>query len=1176
MANYMNDAANGVNSERNDNAQQRQMFDNDVSSNKRFKSLLGAYSDYEKMRLEIAKKSGLAKLQQDLEFAKRSGQATKKIEDEIALVEQQIHRQSMDATLAYRTNQYKRATVLHKAELKKQQANEIAEDRKTKEAIYHKKWAEADTATRISLTKKHKKEVLASVKAESEAREQAIKLEKSEQGKKFKELGQSVKDFAKQPSFEGAVQVAHSIAGINEGTFQQLINEQKKVVQAQKEAAEAAEANVNALLEAGFAEDSEEVAAAKAEAEAAKKQLRAEETKARYIENFAQTRDKLFDEVEGMLTTYKGHIDARLQGSDTNYKEVMGVISGNLSLSPFVKSQKVIENMKELVDKGVAYNVEQRAFLQTVSDKIANTFDAFDANLLRLIRLQQADTTAARLGMEASLTKFFNGMFQDSSYLNDMYDQVSSAIIDANATMTRDMSAQFEYIVQKWLGSLSSVGMSSETINQIATGINYLATGDVTSLASNSQLQTLIAMSASQAGLSYSDMLIKGLDAETTNRLLEGMMSYLKDIAENSDNQVVRAAYGDVFNLSMSDMKAISNLSAGDISNISSQSLSYGAMESELNSQFVKLLSRTSLTEMVDNLYNNVIFGVAEDLMNNPVTYGMYKMLGFMEDNNIDMNIPFINAAGFGLDLNTSVQDLMNLGLQLSSAVSLVGNMFAGLGSLGGTNLDAWGGTEYTKRGSSNAFALGASQGDTTQATYITTSNSSDMESSTLNAATDDAEETKKITNKNSDPGKTIDDVYKVTVEGSEGSGVQRVKEEHLFKVFQNTGSNFLHTRDSRMTFKEVSLLTHDTNLRTVFGASSLVRDNAWLNVYDNHLSDFIVGKSSSSLSVTDLAIDKYKSTVEGTLSVYDSAVYGVLSNLSFDSGGLDVSVSNMAKDPATAEQIATAISGKNLSVQNVSSDKLTTTDSNLKTVFGTASVVKDGKWLNVYDNRLDAFVSGSGKSKLAVVDSAIDSYGTASGKSKLAVYDATVKGVLDKFKFNKDDLKTTVTNMVSAPPTADAIANAISGKTLSAKVTNMAKDPPTASAIASAVATQSLKVKSSNSTGVLVDINTASRNAMKGSNVVEVSKMPTTATTVKFNYNDLAKAIVKAMGANSSDSRAAVKTIGDLYALFLGQDDHAQAHVRVQNEDGLRLQVDTEADGSNYVTNLNDRTLVW
>ena len=48
-----------------------------------------------------------------------------------------------------------------------------------------------------------------------------------------------------------------------------------------------------------------------------------------------------------------------------------------------------------MVGKGIAFNVEQRAFLDTISEKIATTFEATDASLLKLVRIQQADSFPA-------------------------------------------------------------------------------------------------------------------------------------------------------------------------------------------------------------------------------------------------------------------------------------------------------------------------------------------------------------------------------------------------------------------------------------------------------------------------------------------------------------------------------------------------------------------------------------------------------------------------------------------------------------------------------------------------------------------------------------------------------------------------------------------------------------
>lgn len=102
-----------------------------------------------------------------------------------------------------------------------------------------------------------------------------------------------------------------------------------------------------------------------------------------------------------------------------------------------------------MVSSGISYNVEQRAFLATISDKIANTFNATDGTLLRLVRLQQQDSTAARLGMESAMTTFLNNMYETTEYMGSIADGIRSQIEEATALMSADESIGFEYQVQK-------------------------------------------------------------------------------------------------------------------------------------------------------------------------------------------------------------------------------------------------------------------------------------------------------------------------------------------------------------------------------------------------------------------------------------------------------------------------------------------------------------------------------------------------------------------------------------------------------------------------------------------------------------------------------------------------------------------------------------------------------
>lgn len=585
---------------------------------------------------------------------------------------------------------------------------------------------------------------------------------------------------------------------------------------------------------------------------------------------------KATEQAETILNDYQGIIDSRMQGSEKSFRSMSNKITSTLATSPYVKSTQVLEKLKEASELGLSYNTEQRAFLAEVSEKIANTFDAFDSNLLRIIRLQQADTTATRLGMEASLTKLFNGMFQDSSYLKNVSDSISAALIDANSQLNHEASAEFEFIVQKWLGALSSLGMSDNSLTQIATGLNYLATGDVTNLANSSSLQTMFAMAASNANMEYSEILLNGLNAETTNRLLESMVLYLKSIAENSDNQVVKAAYGDIFSLSLSDMKAISNLTTQEISTLAGTNLSYGDMKSEIDNQMNQLKNRTSIASMLTNVFENVIYSVASDMTNDPVMFSMQKMLNFMDDTETDINIPFINAAGFGLDLNTSVKDLMQMGVGLGQATSLTLNILQGLGSGGGTDLNAWGATETTKRGTGLNLMSGSTLGGVSGSigTYATSGNSSDMKNSTMTSATEDAEESKKITNKNSKaPENTMDDLMSAIV-GKSASDYVLTQNNTIESVYES-GLSALKVVVNGLTFNGDLLNVHDNKLDSLL----MVQDDKMYEAVAGNLSDiagYIADLATKSVTTVEFG-SAQKVTMEKSelVEAFRDALYG-------------------------------------------------------------------------------------------------------------------------------------------------------------------------------------------------------------------------------------------------------------------------------------------------------------
>ena len=563
-----------------------------------------------------------------------------------------------------------------------------------------------------------------------------------------------------------------------------------------------------------------------------------------------------FSEVESIMTNYKAHVDARLQGSGKTFTDILDMTTANLSVSPYLKTQEVINAVKTASDEGIAYNLEQRAFLSAISDKIASTFDAFDSNLTRLIRLQQADSTAARLGMEASLTRFFNSMFKDTSYLTDLSKAVTGAIVDAQAVMDRSSSAEFEYVVQKWLGSLSSLGMSSTAVSSIAEGINYLATGNVQALAGNAPLQTLFAMSSNRAGLNYADLLLEGLDASNTNKLMQSMVTYLKEIAEGSDNLVVKGAWGNIFNMSMSDFRAIQNLSQGDISEIAGSRLSYKNMQQELQNQFAQLVNRTTIYEMLSNVSSNVMFTLGKNMFENPAIAAGMKMLDMADALGLRVNIPSIGIMGNFLDLNASVNDLMRIGLMLPAVFSTLGDILTGIGAKGGINLTAWGGEDINTRGDLTAGFLAGMTGQKSGSAYIGSKSVSDTEAATLSQASDEASEKDKIVSKRTGEEHDFEDFYRDVIGDSAQQFV--ATRDILLQRAWDEGRQSLRTVDTSMF----------TLLNNIFGSSGSLVSGSRLKVTDNSLQPFSTG---TAIRVQDSGLNSLRQVMQNNkTNLYD------------------------------------------------------------------------------------------------------------------------------------------------------------------------------------------------------------------------------------------------------------------------------------------------------------------
>lgn len=441
----------------------------------------------------------------------------------------------------------------------------------------------------------------------------------------------------------------------------------------------------------------------------------------------------------GTYSDYMSGIETRLQGASSNFSSITNTISSAIGSSQYVKQSAVLQNLSKLVESGIAYNVEQRAFLATVSDRIASTFDSFDSSLMRIIRIQQADSTVARLGMESTLTKFLNGMFEDTSYLNSLSDDVSASLLSASSTMGRNTSVEFEYAVQKWLGSMSSIGVSDSTIQSIAQGIGYLGSGNISSLSNNTALQNLLVMASSYAGLDYGSLLTGGVSPTSANSLLRGIIQLSQDIA-NTNNRVVLSQYAQIFGMDISDLMALSNLTSQNLVTISENMLEYGQLYNETVSQISTIGSRMTIKDRIDTMFDNVMSSVGENIANSAAAYTTWIVADLVEQATGGINIPTISAFGNFIDLNTTVTGLIKTGIVGLSTLSEMGAILAGLSGRNNLSLDNWGAESIRTSGKGfTGLTISGTSSTTSQTTFIGNADSSDIYEGSIASATEDA-----------------------------------------------------------------------------------------------------------------------------------------------------------------------------------------------------------------------------------------------------------------------------------------------------------------------------------------------------------------------------------------------------------------------------------------------------
>lgn len=439
-----------------------------------------------------------------------------------------------------------------------------------------------------------------------------------------------------------------------------------------------------------------------------------------------KAKDALFSGVDDFIKAYDkyySNISTRLIGTSKTYNQILGNVKSAVSGTGATSVLSVLNKLNTLIDKGIAYNVEQRAFLDDLSGKIATTFNATNTTLLQIVRLNRADSTAAYLGMESALTEFLNANFSDTNYLADnINESVSSAIYEATSQLGQVAGAEFEYVVQKWLGSFYESGVSSNTISSIAQGLGYLGSGNVSALTSNTQLSNLFIAAADKVGLNYASLLTDGIDATTTNKLLQGIYSQAVTMATSGDS-VARSQYASMFGMNVSDLTAMMNMTSSDLVSISSNMYAYADMISRTESELKNVTARTTISERISNAFENVYSEVAYGIASNAAQYTSYLVANMIKGNST-INIPYLGPVDIGTTMLNGIVGMNLLGNLGSVLTALTMSKELSLSSFEG--LDTYGG------GFISTSTSGALSRSTGQATYIATSSSSDIAAGTV------------------------------------------------------------------------------------------------------------------------------------------------------------------------------------------------------------------------------------------------------------------------------------------------------------------------------------------------------------------------------------------------------------------------------------------------------------
>lgn len=336
----------------------------------------------------------------------------------------------------------------------------------------------------------------------------------------------------------------------------------------------------------------------------------------------------MIDRAVDVVQTGYGSVTAALYGTGQTFDDIRQNLVSGAGISSLVKQEDLLKQVTSIAQEGIATDIESLAILGTIKDKTVSSFSATNDNLRRLVRLNQnlGNLSAKQFGLAAVLRTELNAAFGDSSYMAKMFQQLTGTLIDAvsmNALKGGTDSTNFYAVMETFAGGLYEAGVDEGTVSAIAQGINYLGSGNINALSGNKTLQNLLLLSMDRVGLDYATILQQGLTTDDTYLLLQSIIDYLAEITEqNKENNVLQSSYANLFNLSVTDMTAIRNLSKNNVfRNYATKSIDFNnttAMQAAIN-EINAVSERTMFSEKMTNVFENAKFTLASGIASSPL-----------------------------------------------------------------------------------------------------------------------------------------------------------------------------------------------------------------------------------------------------------------------------------------------------------------------------------------------------------------------------------------------------------------------------------------------------------------------------------------------------------------------------------------------------------------------------